>query len=91
MNNEAKLQMKQNMANNLPVLRAKLGITQENLADLMGISRSTLISFEKQQRQMTWNTFLSLVLIFQKNTETNKLLKLFDIYTSELNDILRRD
>ncbi len=76
------------MAENLPTLRTKLCMTQEDLARLIGVSRSTIIYFEKQQRQMTWNTFLSLILVFSKNKETYKLLKALDIYTEELEDIL---
>lgn len=76
------------MAENLPTLRTKLNLTQDELAKLIGVSRSTVILFERGQRQMTWNTFLSLILIFSKNTDTNKLLKVFDIYTEELEEIL---
>lgn len=78
----------ENMSENLPTLRTKLGLTQEELAKLIGVSRSTIIMFEKKQRQMTWNTFLSLILIFSKNNETYKMMTVLDIYTSELQDIL---
>ena len=76
------------MADNLPTLRTKLSMTQEDLAKLIGVSRSTVIMFEKKQRQMTWNTFLSLILVFSKNNETNILLKALEIYTEELENIL---
>jgi DNA-binding XRE family transcriptional regulator len=76
------------MADNLPTLRAKLSLTQEALANLIGVSRSTIIMFEKKQRQMTWNTFLSLILVFSKNKDTYILLKALDIYTEELEKIL---
>lgn len=76
------------MADNLPTLRAKLSLTQEALANLIGVSRSTIIMFEKKQRQMTWNTFLSLILVFSKNKDTYILLKALDIYTKELEKIL---
>ena len=77
------------MAENLPVLRAKLNVTQKELATLIGVSRSTVILFEKGQRQMTWNTFLSLILIFSKNSDTNKLMKALEIYTDELENIFK--
>lgn len=76
------------MAKNLPTLRTKLNMTQEKLAKLIGVSRSTVILFEKAQRQMTWNTFLSLILIFSKNPDTNKLMRALNIYTDELENIL---
>jgi len=62
---------------------------REDLATLIGVSRSIVILFEKGQRQMTWNTFLSLILIFSKNLDTNELMKELDICTDELENILR--
>ena len=78
-----------NMTENLPVLRAKLGITQEDLAEKIGISRSTIVSIENKNREMTWNTFLSLILVFTKNEDTNKLLNVMEIYTDELHDFIK--
>lgn len=76
------------MADNLSVLRAKLGVTQSELANIVGISRYTLIAIEKQQRVMTWSTFLSLLYIFDKNADTHMLLPPLGLYTSELDDFL---
>ena len=78
-----------NMTENLPVLRAKLGITQEDLAEKIGISRSTIVSIENKKREMTWNTFLSLILVFTKNEDTNKLPNVMEIYTDELHDFIK--
>ena len=78
-----------NMTENLPVLRAKLGITQEDLAEKIGISRSTIVSIENKKREMTWNPFLSLILVFTKNEDTNKLLNVMEIYTDELHDFIK--
>lgn len=76
------------MADNLPTLRTKLSMTQEGLAKVIGVSRSTVIMFEKKQRLMTWNTFLALILVFSKNQETYILLKALEIYTEELENDL---
>jgi len=78
-----------NMADNLPVLRKKLGITQEELAEMIGVSRSTLASIEGKKRDMTWNMFLSLQLVFTKNKETDKLLNAMEIYTDEFNEFIK--
>lgn len=77
------------MADNLPTLRAKAKLTQAELADMLGVSKFTVLSIEKKQRKMTWNTFLSLVLVFTKNPETDKMLTLFEIYTDEFNDVIK--
>ena len=80
-----------NMTDNLPMLRTRLGLTQEELANKIGVSRSTILAIENNQREMTWNTFLSLMLLFTKNETTNKLLKVLDIYTEEFNDFIKED
>lgn len=77
------------MADNLPVLRKKAELTQTDLAELIGVSKFTILSIEKKQRKMTWNTFLSLVLVFTKNKETDKMLTLFEIYTDEFNEFIK--
>ena len=77
------------MAENLPVLRKKAKLTQMQLAEMIGVSKYTLLMIEKKQRRMTWNTFLSLILIFSKNKETDRMLTLFEIYTDELNNMIK--
>ena len=76
------------MAENLPVLRKKLRISQEALADLIGSSRYTVMQIETGKRKMTWGTFLSLLLIFEKNEETAILLRALQIYTDELDAMI---
>ena len=76
------------MTDNLPVLRKKLRLSQEELAELIGSSRYTIVSIETRKRNMTWNTFLSLILLFDKNDETAILLRALDIYTKELDSMI---
>ena len=77
------------MTENLPVLRKKANLTQSDIAELIGVSKFTILSIEKKQRKMNWNTFLSLMLVFTKNKETDKMLTLFEIYTDEFNDFIK--
>ena len=79
----------QNMTDNLPMLRTRLGLTQEELAKKIGVSRSTIVLIESKKREMTWNTFLSLVLLFVKNKSTDKLLNVLEIYTDEFHDFIQ--
>ena len=79
----------ENMSDNLPTLRKKMRISQEGLAEKIGVSRSTIATIERKKKTMTWNMFLSLVLIFTKNSETDKLLNVMGIYTDELNDFIK--
>ena len=76
------------MAENLPMLRSKLGFTQEDIANMIGVSRHTIISMENKKRPMTWNTYLSLILVFSGNPDTKILLKVMGILTDELEEYL---
>lgn len=78
------------MTENLPVLRKKLKLSQENLAKFIGSSRYTVMLIETKKRRMTWNTFLSLVLLFDKNEETAVLLRALNIYTEELDNMIKQ-
>jgi DNA-binding XRE family transcriptional regulator len=77
------------MTDNLPMLRKRVGLTQEELAQKIGVSRGTIAAIENKKREMTWNTFLSLMLLFIKNENTNKLLNVLDIYTEDFNSFIR--
>jgi len=76
------------MAKNLPVFRTKLGASQEDIANRLGVTRQTISAFESGQREMTWSVFLALVLIFFRSQEAKRLLVAFEIYTPELDSFL---
>ena len=79
-----------NMVENLPVFRAKLGLTQSELAGIAGISRQTILTVEKKQRGMTWNMFLSLMYIFKANEKTAPMVELFGLETDELKEFISK-
>jgi len=76
------------MCDNISVFRAKLNVSQEDLADRLGVTRQTISAFESGQRNMTWSIFLALVLVFFKNQETKRLLVALEIYPKELDSFL---
>ncbi len=61
--------------NELPVLRAKARISQEVIAEKIGISRQTYSGLETGKREMAWTTFLALVAFFQNNDQTKPMLE----------------
>ena len=69
---------------NLAPLRAKAGITQEELANIIGISRQSYYSFETKRRSLNWNTYLSLILLFDTNVNTHVMLRSLSAYPVEL-------
>ena len=75
----------------LPVLRAKIGLSQDDLSSIIGISRQTYSSIETKKRKMSWNTFLSLILVFENNDKTKGLLDAIGAFPSELKQVLNTD
>ena len=75
----------------LPVLRAKIGISQEELAEIVGISRQTYSAVETRKTQMSWNTFLSLLLFFDNNDRTKEMIDGIGAFPVELRAILNVD
>lgn len=88
LSSETKEKLIKNLTDNLPVLRAKLGISQTDLADRIGVSRQTLTAIESGKRTMTWSTFVALTLLFLQNESTKPLLPVVNVYTKELVDFL---
>lgn len=74
-NNEERTELIQILTNALPILRASIGISQEEIANYIGVSRQTYCALEQGKRLMSWSTFLSLFLFFISNNETNNLMK----------------
>lgn len=72
------------MHEHLVSLRAKADITQAELAHVVGISRQTYYAIETGQRAMSWNTYLSLLLFFDTNNHTRRMLRDLGIYPKEL-------
>ena len=62
------------LVDELPVLRTKMGVSQDELANMIGISRQTYSSLETRKRKMTWSIFLSLLLIFDYKEQTQDVI-----------------
>lgn len=73
------------LVNDLPVLRARLGISQEEIALKIGVSRQTYNSYEAKKRPVPWSVCISLITFFASNEKTREMLKK-NTYTLELLD-----
>lgn len=62
------------LAKNLPLLRANLDLSQEEVADMVGTSRQTISLIERGVREMMWDTCLSLTFLFVSNPKTRSLM-----------------
>lgn len=78
--NFSREELMERLADNLPALRAKVGLTQSDLADKIGIGRQTLLSMENKKGKMRWNTFLALVAFFSKNEGTEDMMKFLHLH-----------
>lgn len=69
---------------NLSALRTQAEISQEELANLVGVSRQTYSAIERKIRRMSWSTYLSLVLFFDHNQKTHRMLRALSIFPRQL-------
>lgn len=69
---------------NLAILRTQADISQEELANLIGVSRQTYSSIERNMRRMSWSTYLSLVLFYDYNQKTHNLMRSLSVFPTEL-------
>ena len=68
------------MVKNLPILRAALELTQEQLGKKLGMSRQTIVAIENKKRPLPWSLYLAIVFVFTHNESTKKLLESFELY-----------
>ena len=72
------------MTQELVLLRAKLGISQAELSNAIGISRQTYSAIENGAREMSWNTFLSLICFYDHNAITHQMLRDSKVFPTDL-------
>ena len=58
----------------LPVLRARLRISQAELARGVGISRQTYSLIETKKQKMTWVTYMAMIAFFGEYAKTRQSL-----------------
>lgn len=85
---ELKSALMEKVRNELPVLRAKVRISQESMAEKIGISRQTYSSLETGKREMTWTTFLALIAYFQNNDQTRQMLEYIEGFSDGMQKVM---
>ena len=78
------------MTDNLPALRAKIGLSQDEVSNIIGISRQTYCAIETHKRKMSWSTFMSLLFLFWYNEKTKVLVNAIGVFPEELQATLHR-
>lgn len=85
---EERSKLCQTMAGCLPMLRARLGLSQEDLAQRIEVTRQTISAFESHQRRIPWGMFLAFLMLFTGHPATKRLLDTMEIYTEALEKFL---
>lgn len=78
------------MMSNLSSLRTMLHLTQTQFANIIGVSRQTLVSFENGKRHISWSTYLMLVFIFDNNEITKPMLEVLGVFPREFRDFFQK-
>lgn len=76
------------LSEELPVLRAKIGLSQDELSNLIGISRQTYNALETRKRRMSWNTFLTLIMFYGYNEKTANFVEAVGAFPPSLKRML---
>ena len=69
-------------------MRAKLGATQQDLANRIGMSRNMIAQIETGKKEMSWVTFVALSLMFLNNETTAAVFKSLDIFDEKVEKFL---
>lgn len=81
---EKKKLLTESLAENLAVLRAKAGISQEQLAAIVDVSRQTYGAIETRKRPISWSVYMALILYFNSNKKTKEMLHTFVVVPDEI-------
>ena len=79
------------LTEDLPMLRAKLGISQDEISNIIGVSRQTYSSIETKKRRMSWGTYMSLILLFGYNDKTTNIVEAIGAFPVSLRKTLSID
>ena len=72
-------------------LRKQKGLSQEELSNILGISRQSYGAFELKKKEMTWRTCFSLIMYFEYNPKTQDMLHALGLFPAELSEVKAMD
>ena len=75
----------------LPILRAVLDMSQDDVGEIVGLSRQTYSSIETGKRKMTWSNFMALLFFFYFNPSTKETIENAGVFPDELKDAMKVD
>lgn len=78
------------LAKELPVLRKICKLNQQQLGEIVGVSRQTITNIENGRSEMKWVLFLALMFVFSLDDESSDYLKRVEIPYDEVKKWLIR-
>lgn len=72
----------------LPILRTRIGMTQDEISEIIGVSRQTYSSIETRKRKLPWTTYMSLLMVFYFNPDTREALESANLFPEDLKNTL---
>lgn len=85
-NSEQKEVMIKKLVVELPILRAKVGVSQEDIANTIGVSRQTYGAYEKGDRSIPWSVYLALLFYFDYIPSTHRLIRVLGLFPVEFDE-----
>lgn len=67
----------------LPALRGAVGVSQDEIANAIGLSRQTYNSIELKKRRMTWGTYMALILFFDYNPSSHYTIRQLEVFPNQ--------
>ena len=79
-NNSKRMELINTMVTELPVLRARIGASQADISEKIGISRQTDNAIENGKKKLNWTVFLALFAVFSSDERTLKMLDSMEVF-----------
>lgn len=78
----------QQLTEELPVLRARLGLSQEEVAERIGMTRQSYNAIESGRRPMLWSTCISLIALYTSHPKTRTMLEISSCCVDLLSEVM---
>lgn len=73
----------------LSSLRARIGMTQDEVGDIIGVSRQTYSAIETKKQNISWAVHMALLLVFYENPTTRRASERAELFPDELKTVLK--
>ena len=78
------------MARDMAPLRMLLGLTADEMGNIIGVSESTYKSMESGKREISWDQYMALLFIFRYNDRTAPVTDTLGLYPDPLKNRIRK-